>query len=460
MRLTVKAKIWITVLTVVLMFSFFILFYFPAVQASYLLKNYNKEVQNLANTVALGVTIALTEQNFEGVQRSMDFVKGDTRVQSISLIEPDTIWTGDHSSYTIKKRVFKTVPEDIKVDPYLVTSSNLIVKRAAFFSNIMSGEIVLVFTTAEIEEGKKRIQRTTLIVSSVVFVVGVLIGFWLARNISVPVLALRDAANKVGKGDLTQRVINNSQDEIGELGVAFNKMVDDLSKARHEVEERTNELIIEQKKTDDLLLNILPSETAEELKATGMAKAKNYESVTVLFADIKGFTEIGEKMSPENLVAELNYCFSAFDLIIKKHGIEKIKTIGDAYMCAGGLPVKNTTHAWDIINAAIEIKNFMLHYQEEKKKNGEIFFELRIGINSGPVVAGIVGLNKFAYDIWGNAVNIASRMESSGEPGKINISGSTYAIIKDVYDCTLRGKIRAKGIGEIEMYFVNGIKAV
>ncbi len=164
-------------------------------------------------------------------------------------------------------------------------------------------------------------------------------------------------------------------------------------------------------------------------------------------------------MTPEQLVAELNYCFSAFDRIIQKYGIEKIKTIGDAYMCAGGLPEKNDVHAVNIVRAAMEIMDFMYNYKKEKEAKGEVLFELRIGINTGPVVAGIVDLNKFAYDIWGNTVNIASRMESSSEAGKINISaGSTYSLIKNQYLCTLRGKIKAKGIGEIEMYFVDGIK--
>ncbi|MGI8636504.1 MAG: adenylate/guanylate cyclase domain-containing protein, partial [Segetibacter sp.] len=248
---------------------------------------------------------------------------------------------------------------------------------------------------------------------------------------------------------------SKSRDDIGELGLAFNKMVIDLGKARQEVEERTGELIVAKKKTDKLLLNILPAETADELKATGFAKAKNYDLVTVLFADFKGFTEISEQLKPDQLVADLNYCFSAFDMITEKYGIEKIKTIGDAYMCVGGLPVRNETHAMDILMAAIEIRDFMVMYKKEKEARGETPFEIRIGINTGPVVAGIVGIKKFAYDIWGNTVNIASRMESCSESGKINISGSTWLFIKDHFSCTWRGKIKAKGIGEIDMYFVN-----
>jgi class 3 adenylate cyclase len=237
-------------------------------------------------------------------------------------------------------------------------------------------------------------------------------------------------------------------------------MVDDLGKARKEIEERNSELTKEKKKSDELLLNILPSETAEELKLTGTAKAKNYDSVSVMFADFKEFTQISENMDPEELVAELNFCFSRFDMIVQKYGIEKIKTIGDAYMCAAGLPKKSETHGNDMVLAALEIRDFMIAHKKKKDEAGEISFEIRIGINSGPVVAGIVGLNKFVYDIWGDTVNIASRMESSGEPGKVNISTSTYQLVKDKFNCAVRGKIRAKGLGEYNMYFVEGMKTV
>jgi len=209
------------------------------------------------------------------------------------------------------------------------------------------------------------------------------------------------------------------------------------------------------KLSDRLLLNILPEEVAEELKIKGSAEAKQFDEVTVMFTDFKGFTQISERLTPPQLVAEIDMCFKAFDEIISKYNIEKIKTIGDSYMCAGGLPVVNNTNAADVIMAALDIQQFMLNHLDERKNKGEEIFEIRIGVHTGPVVAGIVGVKKFAYDIWGNTVNIASRMESSGEPGKINISGATYEIIKDKFDCTHRGKIQAKNKGEIDMYFVN-----
>ena len=208
------------------------------------------------------------------------------------------------------------------------------------------------------------------------------------------------------------------------------------------------------KLSDELLLNILPYSIAEELKSKGNAESKLIDEVTVLFTDFKGFTQLSEQFTPQELVAEINECFSAFDQIMIRHNVEKIKTIGDAYMAAGGLPTSNTTHAEDVIRAALEIQQYMVDYKKARENAGKLFFEIRIGVHSGPVVAGIVGIKKFAYDIWGDTVNTASRMESSGEVDKVNVSESTYTLTKDKFNFTFRGKIAAKGKGEISMYFV------
>jgi adenylate cyclase len=211
-----------------------------------------------------------------------------------------------------------------------------------------------------------------------------------------------------------------------------------------------------QARSESLLLNILPGEIAEELKTTGRAEAKQFDVVTVMFTDFKNFTRLSEKLSPAELVTEIDTCFKAFDNIASRHNLEKIKTIGDSYMCAGGLPVANTTSAFDTISAALEILQYIRDYSDQLVNNGKDPLEIRIGIHSGPVVAGIVGLKKFAYDIWGDTVNIASRIESSGEAGKINISGRTHDLVKDQFSFTYREKIHAKNKGEIEMYFVEG----
>jgi class 3 adenylate cyclase/ligand-binding sensor domain-containing protein len=224
------------------------------------------------------------------------------------------------------------------------------------------------------------------------------------------------------------------------------------------VQERTAELASEKERTEKLLLNILPKETAEELQKRGKATARHYNQVSVLFTDFKGFTRFAESTKPEDLVQELDRCFIAFDDIIEKYHLEKIKTIGDAYMCAGGVPIRNTNNAVAIVLAAIEIRDFMLKLQQEKQERNERFWEIRLGISTGPLTAGVVGKKKFAYDIWGDTVNTASRMESTSEPGMVNISASTYELVKDYFDCTYRGKKDAKGKGEVDMYFVNGIR--
>lgn len=234
---------------------------------------------------------------------------------------------------------------------------------------------------------------------------------------------------------------------------------------RNRIKTRANEalaeknLIIEaeRKRSDELLLNILPAETAEELKTHGKTKARFYESVTVMFTDFRSFTFIGEQLVPEELVAELDICYQAFDEICTRHNVEKIKTIGDSYMCAGGLPTANQTHAYDVVMAALEMQAFMEMYKEKRHSEGRKPFEMRLGIHTGPVVAGIVGNKKFAYDIWGDTVNMAARMESSGEIGKVNISESTYEEVKEIFSCEYRGKIAAKNKGEVNMYFVSGI---
>lgn len=207
-------------------------------------------------------------------------------------------------------------------------------------------------------------------------------------------------------------------------------------------------------RSDDLLLNILPAEVAEELKAKGSADAKLIDEVTVLFSDFKEFTHLSETQPPGDLVAEINTCFSAFDHLMQKHGIEKIKTVGDAYMAAGGLPTPNVTHATDVLKAALEMQVFMQERRQQRVAENKFFFEMRIGVHTGPVVAGIVGVKKFAYDIWGDTVNTAQRMESSSEAGKVNISNHTYELVKAQFKCIYRGKVNTKGKGEVDMYFV------
>lgn len=205
------------------------------------------------------------------------------------------------------------------------------------------------------------------------------------------------------------------------------------------------------RKSERLLLNILPAEVAAELKEKGTAAASHFDEITVFFTDFVNFTAISEKMKPQAVVDELDTCFKAFDTIVTKYHIEKIKTIGDAYMAVAGLPQPDAMHAVNAVRAAMEILEFV---KQRKEKLGNMAFDIRIGLDSGSVVAGIVGLKKFAYDIWGDAVNTAARMEQNSEPGKINVSQTTYELIKGHFVCTYRGELEAKNKGKLKMYFV------
>lgn len=216
-----------------------------------------------------------------------------------------------------------------------------------------------------------------------------------------------------------------------------------------------NLLSTEKLKSDNLLLNILPVTVAEELKKDGLSPARQYDDVTVLFTDFVNFTGVAEHLSPQNLVLELHECFSAFDSICEKHGLEKIKTIGDAYMAVCGLPTAHADHAVRSVEAAIEIGQYMAS-RVHKSLGNYTGFEVRMGLSSGSVVAGIVGIKKFAFDIWSDTVNTAARMEQHSQPNRINISESTYHLVKPYFHCKARGRIAVKNKGEIAMYFIEG----
>ncbi len=218
----------------------------------------------------------------------------------------------------------------------------------------------------------------------------------------------------------------------------------------------TRDVVVEHERSEKLLRNILPAELAHELSATGSARPARHESVTILFTDFSGFTQTASTMPADRMVAELNEIFAAFDDITDACGVEKIKTIGDAYMAAAGLPKPCADHAQRCVRAGLS----MLDYLEGRNKTAAFKWSLRVGVHSGPVVAGVVGKRKYAFDIWGDTVNIASRMESSGEIGRVNVSAYTFDLIRAEFDCAYRGKVDAKGKGQIDMYFVTGARQV
>lgn len=219
---------------------------------------------------------------------------------------------------------------------------------------------------------------------------------------------------------------------------------------------KNQEVESERHKAEALLLNILPDETARELKETGRTSPRAYAEATVLFTDFCDFTALASKMTAEELLLELNECFIRFDEICEAHGLEKIKVIGDSYMCVGGLPAPTPEHAQAAVAAALEMQTFIETRRLQHLQQGRPYWQMRIGIHTGPVVAGVVGKHKFSFDVWGDTVNTASRLEGAGEPGRINISTATFNKINPYYSCHYRGELTVKGKGEVGMYFVNG----
>ncbi|NJL13446.1 MAG: hypothetical protein HC913_10860 [Microscillaceae bacterium] len=253
------------------------------------------------------------------------------------------------------------------------------------------------------------------------------------------------------------RTRRKQRDQLAELNEEINQQNEEIIAQRDAIEEQSRVIEAERQKADNLLLNILPKVVADELKINGQAPMRNYEQVSILFTDFKGFSQIASKMSPDKLMEELNDCFTGFDEIIARYGMEKIKTIGDAYMCASGIPEPNTTNPIDSVLAGLEMQEFMQRRRREKQAIGEDYWRCRLGINTGEIRAGVIGTSKFAYDIWGDAVNIASRMESGGEVDKVNISEETYQLVKDFFDCSFRGDIEVKNGLFLRMYYVNRI---
>lgn len=274
-------------------------------------------------------------------------------------------------------------------------------------------------------------------------------------------LALANIINVLKKeNEKNHEQIIHQLRENDELQTKVNRELEAKVVARtHEISAQRDIIEAEKEKSDDLLLNILPLATAEELKVKGSAATKYFERVSVMFTDFVDFSKISENMPPEKLIENLDTCFRAFDDIASKYGIEKIKTIGDSYMCADGIPNEDHTDPSNIILAGLEMQEFVANWNKEKRNSGEAEWRMRVGIHTGPIIAGVVGKKKFSYDIWGDTVNLAARMETSGEPSQVNISESTNQLITDQFKVMPRGKVKAKSRGMIEMFFVEKLDA-
>jgi len=232
----------------------------------------------------------------------------------------------------------------------------------------------------------------------------------------------------------------------------------EMGNAIKELESTREQLAAEKAKADHLLLNILPEMIADELKATEHVEPRFYSSASIMFGDFSGFTKLSENMEPKSLIDLLDQYFSAFDGIVAQHNVEKIKTIGDAYMCASGLPAENRGHAIEICLAGLEIQRYLTRANTQREKLRMPRWDLRLGIHTGPVMAGVVGKYKFTYDIWGDSVNVAALMEQASEPGQINISETTYQKVKDLFEIKPRGTVATAKKGDITMYFLDRLK--
>ena len=310
-----------------------------------------------------------------------------------------------------------------------------------------------------------RVEQLTDRMAVLIFVISVLVAivvaYRVARYLTRGLGELKQGTRLIGTGDLDHRLVIRGRDELGELAQAFNQMGDNLRSARtqltqanQELEQRNQEVEKQRGVSESLLLNILPDQIAKELQTKGMVDPKYFEDATIMFTDFVGFTLATQKMAAEDLVYMLHDYFTSFDQIIVRYGLEKLKTIGDSYMCVAGLPVREPSHPVDTILAAFEILRAVT---DRTGSVGVPELAVRIGIHTGPVIAGVVGIKKFAFDIWGESVNYASRMESSGTPNRICLSERTYSRVKDFIECEFRGTALTKEKMEVDMYFAKGI---
>ncbi len=302
----------------------------------------------------------------------------------------------------------------------------------------------------EASEAFVRTDETASRIATFIFLLSALIGgalaFFILRSLFRSIEKLKTGAQQIGAGRLDHRIEFRGQDELGEVADSFNLMAGQLQQHTEEIEK-------ERKVSEELLLNILPSKIATELREKGRVEAKYFADTTIVFADLVRFTRMFDDQSVDRMVRLLDQLFTDFDRIVRAYRLEKLKTVGDAYLCAGGLTREGSSHPIDAVMATFD----MIEAVRVRGENEGLPLSVRVGIHTGPVAAGVVGIDKFAFDIWGDTVNFAARLESTSEPNRVNISSSTYLRIKDFFACENRGKIETKEKRTFDMYFVNGI---
>lgn len=370
-------------------------------------------------------------------------------IQSYALFTPQKI---PPSLYPILKELQKKINAQEKISPMIIYPKNeKTITGYTLFSDLQKKPVLLLQVDLPrriYQQGKKSVHYLLIAVIALGITVTILIIILLDKLVISRILKLSQEVQLIGETkNLELRVTLLGKDELGGLGKTINWMLEKLDRSNQE-------LAKQREKAENLLLNILPSAIAESLKEDSQTIADDYPSATILFADIVGFTQISGELSPAVLVKLLNEIFSKFDQLTDKYHLEKIKTIGDAYMVVGGVPKPDENHAHSIANMALEMISVMEVFNQETGKR----LNIRVGINTGSVVAGVIGLKKFIYDLWGDAVNVASRMESSGLPGRIQVTENTYNLIKDDFVMEYRGSIEIKGKGQMVTYWLLGNK--
>ncbi len=316
--------------------------------------------------------------------------------------------------------------------------------RSAIYNNLAPGKYTFVLKVCNADDVCSQTISLNITIKPVFWQTGLFKFSAIALLVIIVFLGVRTRIN----------LVNNQKKALESI---VDRRTREVIRQKEQIEHQKEELELEKKKAEDLLKQILPEQTVYELQAKGKVTALNFKVATVMFTDFKDFTKIAEEISPKELLLKLDTHFRKFDEIIEKYNVEKIKTMGDSYMAAGGIPIRNRSNPYDVALAALEIQNYMQTANQESIAKGEKPWEIRIGIHTGELIAGVIGTKRFAYDIWGDTVNVTSRIESSCEAGKINISGQTYTVIKDFFNCTYRGKIEAKNKGVIDMYYLEGL---
>lgn len=417
-----------------------------------------QEAQAIGKLAAAGSSGAVAFNDRDFLEKSMQGIEQLSNFEGIIVRnkDGDSVYSKNPTMIVPFLRTYALTPPDTLLHVFLEGDIAIAtVPIVALKNRERLGELVLAINTRATQKSIQR-SRSVLIWTGILGALACTLGaFYFARRLAKPIVALFNTAEQVGSGDLSQRVtIAPPENEVGGLIRAFNSMMNNLENANYHLIHSNEALDAERQRSERLLRNILPAPIAERIKNGEKLIADKYESVTVMFLDIVGFTPIAAAMTAEELVQMLNEMFIALDTVLERHGVEKIKTMGDSYMMVSGAPESSPQHAHHAARAALELLEAMQEFNEHKK----VALQIRVGLHSGAVVAGVIGQNKFAYDLWGDTVNIASRMESHGTPGKIHCSEAAHALLRGEFEFAERGTVELKGRGVMKTYFLLGKK--